>query len=110
MTAKTWGLLGALVAIAAMGCATKPPSQFIVNKQNIAIETALKKGRAVMNCPEATGAVLSRTVDRSPLDGPWDDDPHRTDFTVGVAGCNKYVEFLVICPLAETDCFAETME
>jgi ligand-binding SRPBCC domain-containing protein len=40
------------------GCQTT--AQFLDSKQNAAVDTAVKGGRFEMNCPEATGTVLSR--------------------------------------------------
>ena len=48
-------LLVALLAVT--GCATQ--TQLLDNKQSSALQTALNRGRFELNCPAATGTIIS---------------------------------------------------
>ena len=53
-------LLVTLAALAAAGCASQ--AQFLDNRQAMAMQTATSRGQFEMNCPAATGTILSREV------------------------------------------------
>jgi len=96
---------GALMAVlAAAGCATQ--AQFLDSKQAMAMQTAVSRGRFELNCPEATGTILSREVVQPVLQGPWVGGIQRGEFTVGVAGCQRRTTFVVVCPEGGEGCFA----
>jgi hypothetical protein len=51
----------ALVAmLAATGCVSQ--AQFLENKRGMAVQTAVSRGQFEMNCPAATGSIISREV------------------------------------------------
>jgi len=93
-----------LAALAAAGCASQ--GQFLDTKQAMAVQTATSRGQFEMNCPAATGTVLSREVIQPAFQGPVVGGLQRAEFTVGVAGCGKRTTFVVICPDEGDGCFA----
>ncbi len=92
------------VALATAGCASQ--SQFLDNKQAMALQTATSRGQFEMNCPAATGIILSREVVQPVFQGPVVGGFQRAEFTVGVSGCGKRTTFVVICPDQGDGCFA----
>ncbi len=100
-----WLALVALV-MATTGCATQ--AQFLDSKQAAATETALTRARFEMNCPQATGTVLSREAIQplvmAPMAGVG--GVQRAEYTIGVAGCNHRATYVVICPDTSASCFA----
>jgi hypothetical protein len=94
--------LGALIGIA--GCASQ--SQFLDNKQPIAIQAAVDRGRFALNCPAATGMIISREVVQPSLQGPFVSGIQRAEFTVGVEGCGERKTYIVVCPDGGEGCFA----
>lgn len=95
------GLLGVLFA---MACQTQ--AQFLASKQDRALETALTRARFEMNCPDATGEVLSSEVVQPALQGPAVAGIQRAEFTIGVAGCGQRSTYVVACPEGGEGCFA----
>jgi len=93
-----------IVVLAVSGCATQ--SQFLDEKQAMAMQTAVSRGQFELNCPEATGTILSREVVQPALQGPWVGGIQRAEFTVGVAGCQRRTTFVVVCPEGGEGCFA----
>ena len=90
----------ALVALAALAaCATEETRKAI---QEVAIDTALPRARAEMNCPEATGTVLSRHPVEART-GAYA-GPERYQYMIAVEGCGKKRTSIVICD--GTGCFA----
>ncbi len=95
----------ALIATLALaGCASQ--AQFLEGKQAMAMQTAVTRGQFEMNCPAATGTLLSKEVVQPALQGPLVAGLQRAEFTVGVAGCGKRTTFVVICPDEGDGCFA----
>jgi hypothetical protein len=95
----------ALIATLALaGCASQ--AQFLEGKQAMAMQTAVSRGQFEMNCPAATGTLLSKEVVQPALQGPVVAGLQRAEFTVGVAGCGKRTTFVVICPDEGDGCFA----
>jgi len=96
-------LLGA--ALAGAGCMSQ--AKFLDSKQATAMQTATSRGQFEMNCPAATGTILSREVVQPVLQGPWvGAGIQRAEYTVGVAGCGRRTTFVVICPEEGDGCFA----
>ncbi len=97
-----------LVALAAgifmTGCVSQ--TQFLDSKQNMAMQTAVNRGQFEMNCPEATGTLISREVIQPALQGPYVGGIQRAEYTIGVAGCGKRSTFVVVCPDGGEGCFA----
>lgn len=79
-------------------CATE--AEFLAQNSPSALNTALSRGRFELNCPQATGTVLSQKV--TYINGlgmgmgggggyEW------TEYTIGVGGCDKKVVYMVAC-------------
>ncbi len=93
-----------VAALAGAGCVSQ--TQFLDNKQAMAMQTATSRGQFELNCPAATGVILSREVVQPVLQGPVVGGLQRAEFTVGVSGCGKRTTFVVICPDEGDGCFA----
>jgi len=73
----------------------------------MALDFALKRARFEMNCPDATGSVLSKETIEPPRGaGPRLQGVERAQFTVGVSGCGKRETLAVICADGADGCFA----
>jgi len=94
--------LGATLAVA--GCASQ--SQFLASRQAMAVQTAVGRGQFELNCPQATGTVISQEVVQPALQGAWVGGIQRAEYTIGVAGCGQRTTFIVICPEGGEGCFA----
>ncbi len=97
-----WMALIATVALA--GCTSQ--SQMLDNKQAMALQTALSRGKFDLNCPQATAEVLSREVTQPAIQGPFFSGVQRAEYTVGISGCGQRTTFLVLCPQGGENCFA----
>ena len=97
-------VLLALIAVISTGCATQ--QQFLQSKQDMAVQTALNRGKFEMNCQEATAVIISREVVQPALQGPWVNGIQRAEYTIGVTGCGKRMTFIVVCPDGGEGCFA----
>ena len=104
LTMKKRYVLLALAGIIAAGCQTE--QQMIQSKQPMAVQTALNRARFDMNCPSATGTVLSTNMIQPALQGPVVSGPQRMEYTIGVTGCGKRRTYVVVCPQGGTGCFA----
>jgi hypothetical protein len=93
-----------LLALCAAGCQTE--QQFLDQSQGSAIQTAVARGQFEMNCPQATGMVISREVVQPALQGPWVQGIPRAEYTIGVEGCGDRKTFVVVCPEGGSGCFA----
>jgi hypothetical protein len=91
-------------ALAGAGCASQ--AQFLDGKQGMAMQTAVTRGQFEMNCPAATGTILSREVVQPAIEAPRLGGIQRAEYTVGVAGCGRRTTFVVICPDEGDGCFA----
>jgi hypothetical protein len=79
-------------------CATE--AQFLAQNSPSALKTALTRGQFELNCPQATGTVLSQKV--TYINGlgvgmgggggyEW------TEYTIGVRGCGKQAVYETMC-------------
>jgi hypothetical protein len=59
-----------------------------------------------MNCPTATGSVLSSDYIQPAIQGPWLNGLQRVEDTIGVEGCNKREVCVVLCQVGTDTCFA----
>jgi hypothetical protein len=96
-------ILSTITLAALSGCNTTP---LTTTKQPMALDFALKRARFEMNCPEATGTVLSSETIQPPNVGVRFSGPERAQFTIGVAGCDKRDTLVVICADGQDGCFA----
>jgi hypothetical protein len=90
--------LGVLLALA--GCQTQ--GQQLANEQQLAMDTAVRRGRFELSCPSATATLLSSNM-LQPI--AWGGQ-ERAEYTVGIAGCNQKMTYVVICPQESEACFA----
>ena len=102
ITKYTFVALAGVFATA--GCQTE--QQLVQSRQAMAIQTALSRAQFEMNCPSATGTVLSTNVIQPALQGPLVQGVYRTEYTIGVAGCGKRRTYIVVCPQGGTGCYA----
>jgi hypothetical protein len=94
-----WALI-ALLAVA--GCMTE--GQFLASRQPTAIQSAVSRGQFEMNCPNATGEVLSQELTQPALQGPIVQGESRGLFTIGVAGCGQRRVYQVFCAMQGDSC------
>ena len=92
--------------LATVGCQTQ--QQLVQSNQAIAIQTALSRAKFDMNCPSATGTVLSTNVSQPAVQGRFASayGVQRFEYTIGVTGCGKRRTYVVVCPQGGTGCFA----
>ena len=92
------GLVGLLLPMILSACATE--AQFLAQNAPSALNTALARGRFELNCPQASGTVLSQKV--TYINGmgigmaggggyEW------TEYTIGVSGCGKRAVYETMC-------------
>jgi len=106
MKSYLFTMLSALTVLVTSGCSTTP---LTTSMQPQAVSTALTRARFDMNCPGATGTVLS-SEDIQPLIGPGmmmrsGGGIERAAFTIGIRGCDQQKSMVVICS-QENGCFA----
>jgi hypothetical protein len=102
---KPYTIFTALIAVLTVsGCVSQ--GQFLDNKQEMAIQTALNRARFEMQCPEATATVLSREVVQPAYQGPRVGGVQRAEYTIGVSGCGQRATSVVVCPDGGEGCFA----
>ena len=93
--------LAALTAISA--CNTTP---LTTQLQPMAMSYALNRARFDMNCPAATGQVLSSETIQPVLNGPLMMGNQRAQYTIGVSGCGQRQTMVVLCSQGGDGCFA----
>ena len=72
-------------------------------QQAQAVQTAVQRVGFDMNCPTATGQVLSREM-LQPVSIRF--GVERAEYTVGVEGCGQKQTIVVVCPQDGSGCFA----
>ncbi len=99
---SSWRFVVVVAAAAGFvaGCAT--PQQQLMQTQDQATMVAVRRGQFEMNCPTATGVVLS-SVMLQPV--AWG-GVERAEYTVGVSGCGQKATYLVVCPEDTSGCVA----
>ena len=93
-----------IIGLALSGCASQ--SQFLNDKQDMAMQTALSRGKFDLNCQQASPVLISREVVQPALQGPWVSGIPRAEYTIGVKGCDKHQTYIVICPEGGEGCYA----
>lgn len=96
-------LLLAIAIIGLAGC--QSDAQMLDSSQSMAIDTALNRARFNMNCPAATGTVLSRQVIQPVVQTRFG-GVTRFEYTIGIEGCGQRTTSVVICPEGGGGCFA----
>ena len=97
-------LLALVPIVVVTGCQSS--AQMLAQAEPQAIETAVNRGKFEMNCPNATGAVLSKTVLQPAVEAVRFRGPERAEFTIGISGCSERATYLVICPLDGSGCWS----
>jgi nitrous oxide reductase accessory protein NosL len=87
----------AAAALLVAGCQSS--QDFLKQMEPKAIQTAVDRGRFEMNCPAATGTVLSSTILQPAVQAVRFSGPERAEYTIGISGCSERATYLVICPL-----------
>ena len=96
-------LLVAVAVVALAGC--QSDAQMLDASQPMAVDTAVTRARFDMNCPTATGTVLSRQIIEPVVEMRFG-GVVRNEYTVGVEGCGQRTSLVVICPQGGGGCFA----
>jgi hypothetical protein len=95
----------ALPLLLLAGC--QSTAQFMAAMQPKAIAVAENRGRFELNCPAATGQVLSEQDVPPELRAVRFQAPDRAVFTIGVSGCGARATYVVVCPDdGSGNCFA----
>jgi outer membrane murein-binding lipoprotein Lpp len=80
-----------------------------------AVDTALQRARLEMNCPEATGTVVSRKEVDQPLPPSSSTSPvsirvgivhTRAEYAIAIEGCGKRTTMTVVCVEDQGSCVA----
>ncbi|MGH6623433.1 MAG: hypothetical protein ACREBN_05650 [Burkholderiaceae bacterium] len=90
-------------AVVLTGC--QSTAQMMATAETQAVQEATNRGRFEMNCPAATGTVLSKDLMQPAIQTIRFSGPERGEFTIGVSGCGQRTTYLVICPLDGSGCF-----
>jgi hypothetical protein len=85
-------------ALLAGGCASGPP--FVDQMQAKAVAEAQRRGQFELNCPEATGQVISQQELQPFAFGGY----VRAQYTIGVTGCGKRMVVEVFCSENNNQC------
>jgi hypothetical protein len=87
-----------LTTFSVTGCQTD--AQILAGEQEKATQTALRRGQFELDCPQATGTILSSNLlDRGRLGAYL-----QAEYTVGVAGCGQRRTYTVICRVSDSAC------
>ena len=98
---KQWSsLVVFLAAVILAGC--QSDAQILASEQAVATQTATRRGQFEMNCPQATGMMLSSNLLQPVVWGGLE----RAEYTVGVEGCGQRRTYIVVCQLGSPACFA----
>lgn len=98
---KSQLLIAAICLTGLAGC--QSTGQQLDTQQQQAVDTALQRLKFDMNCPSATGQVLSRQMIQ-PVSFRF--GVERAEYTVGVEGCGQRQTIIVVCPQDGSGCFA----
>lgn len=92
------GLVALVLPLVVVGCATE--AEFLTQTQPSALNTALARGRFELNCPEATGTVLSKKmtyINGVGIGMRGGDGYEWAEYTIGIRGCGKSVVYETMC-------------
>src|SRR5437016_4555633 len=95
-----WALIASL---AVAGCMTE--GQFLASRQPTAIQSAVSRGQFEMNCPKATGEMLSKEFTQA-VQTPIVQAGYSGLFTIGVTGCGQRRVYQVFCAMQGDSCTA----
>jgi hypothetical protein len=91
------GLAALVLPLIISACATE--AQFLAQNAPSALNTALARGRFELNCPQASGTVLSQKVTyiNGMGMGMGGGGYEWTEYTIGVRGCGKSAVYETMC-------------
>ena len=98
--------LVAISALLSLAAACVSDQEVLAQEQGKAVETALVRGRFDLNCPTATGLLLSSDLIQPAIQGPWVSGIERLEYTVGIEGCGEHTTVVVMCQRGGSGCFA----
>jgi hypothetical protein len=98
---KYAAIVTAACLVGLAGC--QSTDQQLDAQQQQAVSTAVQRVGFDMNCPSATGQVLSREM-VAPVSVRF--GVYRAEYTVGVDGCGQRQTIVVVCPQDGSGCFA----
>jgi hypothetical protein len=90
-------------ALTGAGCMTE--GQFLASRQSTAMEVAVSRGQSEMNCPSATGEMLSQEFTQA-VPAPIVQAGYSGVFTIGVTGCGQRQVYQVFCAMKVDGCTA----
>ena len=93
------------VALSVLGGCTSN-AEYMQKLEPQAIQTAVDRGKFEMNCPAATGSVISKDMLQPAVQAIRFQGPERAEYTIGVEGCGQRATYLVICPLDQSGCWS----
>ena len=96
--------IGVFALVVIGGCTST--AQYMQQIEPEAVQTAINRGKFEMNCPAATGSVISKEMMQPAVQGVRFHGPERAEYTIGVAGCDQRATYMVICPLDGSGCFS----
>src|SRR5262245_183779 len=88
-------------ALTAAGCMTE--GQFLTSRQSTAIQVAVNRGQSEMNCPNASGELLSQEFTQA-VQTPIVQAGYSGLFTIGVTGCGQRRVYQVFCAMNVDGC------
>jgi len=97
---KLYVSVAPLALLLVSGCQTD--AQLLAGDQSTATQVATRRGQFEMNCPQATGSMLSQNLLQPVLWGGME----RAEYTIGVEGCGQRRTYIVICQIGSPSCFA----
>jgi hypothetical protein len=104
MKIRVLGKSACAAALVLAACSTTPLTTTL---QPTAMDYALKRARFEMNCPSATGSVLSSETIQPPARALMvNQGPERAQYTIGVSGCDQRKTIVVLCAQGGDGCFA----
>jgi hypothetical protein len=98
--------IAAIAAVSAVATGCTSTAEYMQKLEPQAVETAVNRGKFEMNCPAATGEVISKDMLQPAVQGIRFSGPERAEYTIGVSGCGQRATYLVICPLDQSGCWA----
>jgi hypothetical protein len=98
--------LALAAGVLALGTGCQTSQQQLDAGQPDAMETALRRGRFELGCPNATAVLLSDDFIQTPVQGPWVMGKSRMEYTVGIEGCGQRTTLVVMCQEGSETCFA----
>ena len=94
------------LAAAALLAGCQNATQTLDQEQQAAIQVATNRGRFELNCPAATGSVLSRNLVNPVLNGPLVAGEQRAEYQIGIAGCGQREVVIAVCQIGSVSCVA----